>query len=149
MLALAYQARDLIVAALPTLILFTLLSVYLKHFFFKPLAKALEERRQATEGTKHAAENAFEQARRKAAEYEEAFRAARAELYAEQEKFRSQARDEQSRALSEMRAKNETLIADAQKRIEAETAAARGTLNQEAEALAEQIAATVLKGRSN
>ncbi len=41
MLALAYQARDLIVAALPTLILFTLLSVYLKHFFFKPLAKAL------------------------------------------------------------------------------------------------------------
>ncbi len=149
MQALVYAARDLIVAALPTLVLFTLLSIYLKYFFFKPLAKALEERKQATEGTKHAAHNAFELAKRKASQYEEAFRAARSELYKEQEQFRNEIRGQQASALNEMRAKNDVMIAEARTRIEAETAAARATLDTEAEALAEQIATAVLKGGVN
>jgi F-type H+-transporting ATPase subunit b len=149
LIALAYQARDLIVAALPTLVLFILLSIYLKYLFFKPLGKALAERRQATEGTKHAAHNAFELAKRKAAEYEEAFRNARGELYKEQEQFRAELRAQQSAALADMRAKNEAMLAEARTRIEGETASARLSLDGEAEKLAEEIANTVLKGRMN
>jgi F-type H+-transporting ATPase subunit b len=142
-------ARDLIVAALPTLVVFALLSIYLKHFFFKPLGKALAERKQATEGTGKMAHNAFEQAERKAKEYEEAFRAAKTELYKEQEQFRSDLRNQQSTALASMRASNEAMISEAEARISAETAAARQSLDAEAEALAEQIASAVLKGRLN
>jgi len=149
MQALVYQARDLIVAALPTLVLFTLLSIYLKHLFFKPLGKALAERRAATEGTKHAAHNAFEKAKRKAAEYEASFRDARAELYKDQEAFRNELRAQQSSALAEMRTKNEALLADASARIASETAAAQASIGREAETLADQIASAVLKGRAN
>ena len=149
MQALLISARDLIVAALPTLVLFTLLSIYLKHLFFKPLGKALEERRAATEGTKHAAHNAFEKAKRKAAEYEAAFRDARAELYKEQEAFRNELRGQQSSALSEMRVKSEALLAEATARIASETASAQASIGTEAEKLAEQIAGAVLKGRAN
>jgi F-type H+-transporting ATPase subunit b len=147
LLRLVLQARDLIIAALPTLVLFTFVSIYLKYLFFNPLGKALEARRQATEGTKHAAHNAFEQARRKAAEYEDAFRVARAELYKEQEAFRSSLRAEQSTALADMRSRNEALIAEARTRIEGEAATAHATLSAEAEKLAEQIANSVLKGK--
>ena len=48
-----------------------------------------------------------------------------------------------------MRVKNDALIAEARTRIESETAAARGSLQQEAESLAEQIATTVLTGRAS
>lgn len=149
MQALLFSARDLIVAALPTLVLFTLLSIYLKHLFFKPLAKTLEERRAATEGTKHAAHNAFEKAKRKAAEYEAAFRDARAELYKEQEAFRNELRTQQANALSEMRVKNDALLAEASARIASETVAAQASIGTEAEKLADQIAGAVLKGRAN
>jgi F-type H+-transporting ATPase subunit b len=149
MQALLFSARDLIVAALPTLVLFTLLSIYLKHFFFKPLAKTLEERYAATEGTKHAAHNAFEKAKRKAAEYEAAFREARGELYKEQEAMRNELRTQQSNALNEMRVKNEALLAEASARIAAEAATAQATIGAEAEKLADQIASAVLKSRAN
>jgi F0F1-type ATP synthase membrane subunit b/b' len=149
MQALLFSARDLMVAALPTLVLFTLLSIYLKHLFFKPLANTLEERRAATEGTKHAAQNAFEKAKRKAAEYEAAFREARTELYKEQEAFRNELRTQQASALSEMRVKNDSLLAEASARIASETTAAQASIGAEAEKLAEQIAGAVLKGRAN
>ena len=149
MQALLFSARDLIVAALPTLVLFTLLSIYLKHLFFKPLAKVLEERHAATEGTKHAAHNAFEKARRKAAEYEAAFRDARGELYKEQEALRSELRAQQTTALQEMRVKNDALLAQASAQIAAETATAQASIGAEAEKLADQIAVAVLQGRAN
>jgi F0F1-type ATP synthase membrane subunit b/b' len=149
MQVLLFQARDLVVAALPTLVLFTLLSIYLKHFFFKPLAKTLEERHAATEGTKHAAHNAFEKAKRKAAEYEAAFRDARGELYKEQEALRAELRTQQTNALNEMRVKNETLLREAAARIAAETATAQASIGAEAEMLADKIALAVLKGRAN
>ena len=149
MLVLLFQARDLIVAALPTLVLFTLLSIYLKHLFFKPLAKILEDRHAATEGTKHAAHNAFEKARRKAAEYEAAFRDARGELYKEQEALRTELRAQQTAALQEMRGKNDALLAAASAQIAAETVTAQSSLGAEAAKLADQIAIAVLKGRGN
>ena len=139
MLALVNSARDLIIAALPTLVLFTLLSIYLKHLFFKPLGKALAERRSATEGTQHAAQNAFEKVKHKAAEYEAAFRDARGELYKEQETFRTELRAQQTSSLNEMRVKNDALLKQASARIAGETAAAQASIGTEA----------VLKGRVN
>ena len=43
---------NLLVEAIPTIVFFILLTVYLKHVFFKPMAKILEERRKATEGVR-------------------------------------------------------------------------------------------------
>ena len=50
---------DLLVQAVPTIVFFIILTVYLKYVFFKPLAKILEQRREATEGVRELARRAF------------------------------------------------------------------------------------------
>jgi hypothetical protein len=64
--ATLHQLGDLLVKAVPTIIFFALLTVYLKHVFFRPLAGILEERKKATEGVKQLAQQAFAAANQKA-----------------------------------------------------------------------------------
>src|SRR5215470_18917803 len=76
--------------AVPTFILFFFLLFYLKAVFFKPLEKVLHERDEATTGARKRAEESLAKAEKKAAEYEEALKAARNDLYREQEEMRKQ-----------------------------------------------------------
>lgn len=139
----------LLLRALPTFIILLILHFYLKAAFFKPIEKALKERKAATTGTRKLAEESLRKAEAKAAEYEEKLRAARAEIYREQEGIRKRWRDEQSAAIAAAKANVDAEIKAARQSIGAERDAAIASLSTQSDQLAEQIARTVLAGGSN
>lgn len=139
---------QLLVQALPTFFLVLLLHFYLKSVFFKPLERVLAERREATEGAKEKAAGALARANAKAAEYEEQIRAARADLYREQEEQRRLWRDEQSARIAEARQQAEKALADAKSQLAAQADELRGQLGAETEALAQRITEAVLQGKA-
>lgn len=143
------QVIELVISALPTLFLFFLLFFYLRAFFFSKIERALGERRQATSGTRKAADESLKRAEAKAAEYEEKLRAARGEIYQEQEAVRQQWRDEQAATLAGVRERTATLLQEAKAALDAQVAGARTALASDSEALAEQIAKSILSGRNN
>ena len=59
----------ILLRAVPTFLLVVLLHFYLKSMFFKPLAKVLQARYEATEGARKLAEQSLEQAAAKTAKY--------------------------------------------------------------------------------
>jgi F0F1-type ATP synthase membrane subunit b/b' len=61
---------ELLLKAVPTIIFFALLTLYLKHVFFKPLARILDERKRATEGVRQLAQQAFAAADQKSSEFQ-------------------------------------------------------------------------------
>ncbi len=136
----------LILKALPTLLLVLLLHFYLRAMFYGPLDKVLHERKAATEGTRKLADESLANAERKTRDYEEQLRAARGEIYREQEEMRGAWRHQQSGAIEEARRNAGAMVVEARERIQDETEIARRALEAEAEALAEQIAGSVLRG---
>jgi F-type H+-transporting ATPase subunit b len=139
---------DLILKALPTFFLVLVLHFYLRSMFFKPLEKVLKARDEATAGAQRRAEESLNKAEKKAAEYEEALRQARAQSYREQEEARRQLRTEQAVRTAEARAAAEDSLRQARAGIAEEAAAARKGLELESESLAAQIADAVLRGRT-
>jgi F-type H+-transporting ATPase subunit b len=143
------QLGELVISALPTLFLFFFLYLYLRKFFYSRIERVLAERREATSGTRKAADQSLKRAEAKAAEYEEKLRTARSEIYKEQEEQRKQWRDRQTVELAGAREKTEALIKDAKASLAAQATAAKAALGAESESLAEQIAKSVLAGRKN
>lgn len=138
----------LLLRALPTFLLLLLLHFYLKVVFFRPLDRALKDRDAATEGLRKLAGQALANAEQKAAEYEDALRAERSKLYKEQEQARRRLRDDQAAAVLALRREMEQEIARARDRVAQEKEVQRGALVAQTEALAEQIAGSVLGERA-
>lgn len=139
---------DLIIQALPTFLIVVILHFYLKYMFFKPLARVLAERNEATEGARHKATAALEMADAKAAQYEEQIRSARNEIYREQEEQRRQWREQQSGQIADARKRSEALVGEARAQLAAEAAQARQSLATETQLLAERITRSILRGRA-
>jgi len=138
------QLGGILLRALPTFFLVLLLHFYLKHAFFRPLERVLQKRYEATEGARKLAEASLEKASAKAAEYEAAIRAARMEIYQDQERFRRKMQEERSAALQKSRASAESAVKQAKTELAADVDQARQALGRESEALANQIAASIL-----
>jgi F-type H+-transporting ATPase subunit b len=147
--AILNSLGGLLLSAIPTFVLLIVLHFYLKRMFFVPLDRVLEQRRQATEGARSAAQASLQQASGKAAEYEAAIRAARGEIYKEQEEARRQQRVEQATALEAARRESMELARQARVDLAAEVALARESLALQSEQLAGAIAASILKGTRN
>lgn len=143
------QVGELVITALPTLFLFFFLYFYLRKFFFARIEQVLDERRQATTGTRKAASESLKRAEAKAAEYEEKLRLARGEIYKNQEAQRKEWRDQQSAALASARESTDAMLKEARASLEAQTAEAKVSLGAESDALAEQISRSILAGRMN
>ncbi len=147
--ALLNDLGGLLLSAIPTFVLLIALHFYLKGMFFAPLDRVLEQRRQATEGARSAAQASLQQASEKAAEYEAAIRAARGEIYKEQEAARSKQRMEQAGALEAVRRETMELARQARVDLAAEVALAKESLAGQSEQLAGAIAESILKGTRN
>ena len=143
------SVRQLLLRALPTFAVVAFLYFYLKTMFFRPLEETLEKRKAATSGTRQSASESLGHAERKAAEYEERLRAARGEMYKEQEQLRKKWRDDQAAALAAARGTTDAQIKEARERIEDRKESAKAALDAESDALAERIAQAVLSGRSH
>lgn len=139
---------ELLLKAVPTLILLILLHFYLKWAFYGPVDRLLKKRWEATEGARKAADDSLAKAEAKAAEYEKALQEARAEMYAEQEETRRKREQEQAAALAEARQQVASRVSQAKQELAAEAEAAKASLRTESEALAEEITGAVLERRA-
>jgi F-type H+-transporting ATPase subunit b len=139
---------QLLVQALPTFFIVLLLWVYLKQVFFKPLARILAERDEATLGARRRAAEAMDHAAAKAAGYEEQIRVARNEIYREQEEQRRMWRDEQTEQVAAARKAMEAQVAEAKASLAAQAQAAKQSLGAETQGLAESITRAILQGRA-
>lgn len=143
-----YALADLLVKAIPTVIFFIFLTHYLKRVFFKPLARILEERKQATEGARELAQRAFAEADRKTSEFERALQMARAEIHQEHETLRQKWAEEQVQAIIKTRAEADAKIEQARREIAQEAERAQADLNQSVETLSEHIVSSLLRRRA-
>lgn len=138
---------QILLQALPTFFLVLLLHQYLKAVFFKPLARVLAEREEATAGARRKANEALARAEQKAAAYEESLRAARNDIYREQEEMRRTWQDEQSAQIATARVRSDAAVKDAREQLAREAQAARASLEGNVRMLADQITHTLLQRR--
>jgi F-type H+-transporting ATPase subunit b len=143
--AILQQLGQLLLQAVPTFLLVILLNIYLKHMFFKPLEKVLNQRYEATEGARKAAEESLARASAKTAEYEAALRAARSELYQSQEQLHKQMQDREAAQIAAARQATDAQIKAAKADLAADVQAAKTSLAGDSEALANQIAESILR----
>jgi F-type H+-transporting ATPase subunit b len=138
----------IVLRALPTFVLVVLLHFYLKYMFFRPLHRVLERRYELTEGARVAAEESLARAAAKADEYESALRDARAGIYQNQERFFRTLQQDHERAVAQARANADAAIRQARSELALEAVSARQALAAESDALAEQIAQSLLSRRA-
>jgi F-type H+-transporting ATPase subunit b len=141
------QLGGILLRAVPTFILVVLLHLYLKFIFFKPLERVLRQRYDATEGARKLAEESIARASQKAAEYEAALRAARAETYKEMEQLHRKLQEDRAASVKEARAEADAAVAHAKAVLAADVEALKKNLGAESDALADRIASKILSGR--
>ena len=140
---------ELLLKAVPTILLFVILNVYLKFMFFTPLSKVLAKRREATEGARESAEAGLKNAAQRTAEYEGKLRDAQSEIYLEQEAMRRRWLDQQARLIQETRGKAQAGVLAAKKQIDEDILVAKQDLTGTAHVLAGQIFDALLRRRAS
>jgi F0F1-type ATP synthase membrane subunit b/b' len=108
----------------------------------------LRQRYEATEGARKLAEASLAKASEKAAEYEAALRAARAETYKELEQLRRQLQDDRAVAVRQARASADAAFSRAKATLADELEYLKKNLEAESDALADRIADKILRGRA-
>ena len=141
-----HQLAELLLKAIPTFLLVIVLHFYLKFVFFKPMAKVLQQRYDATEGARKLAEQSLQDAAAKTAQYEAALRAARSEIYQSHEQLHKQLQERETTELNAARQQSEAAIQQARAALAADVEAAKLGLAKDSDALANQIAEAILKG---
>ena len=139
------QLGELLLGAVPTVILLALLYALYTTIVHKPLQRVLEERRSKTEGAIEKSKADVAAADARTSEYEQRLREARAAVFRAQEARRQAALQARSNAVSEARARAQAEVQAAKASIESDRAAAEKGLLGEAEALAREIMRRVLE----
>ena len=126
-------------------IFFVLTTVFLLNtLVFKPILGVIEARMKAVADARTLAQSAAERATAATAEYDQTLQAARSEVYRAMDEKRRIALDRRTTLVAETRNVVERELADAGSRVQQESAAARATLDREADALAGAIVERVL-----
>jgi F-type H+-transporting ATPase subunit b len=139
------QLGELLLGAVPTVILLALLYALYTAIVHKPLRRVLEERRSKTEGAVEKSRADIAAAEARTSEYEQRLREARATVFRAQEARRKAALDARARALNEARSKAQAQVQAAKADIEKDRDAARGGLQAEVQTLAAEIMRRVLQ----
>ena len=140
-----HQLGGLLLGAVPTVILLTLLYALYSAIVHRPLKRVLAERRSKTEGAVEKSRADIAAAEARTSEYEQRLREARAAVFRAQEARRQAALDARSKAVNEARGKAQAQVQAAKKDIEADRVAAQAGLQKDASALAEEIVRRVLQ----
>jgi F-type H+-transporting ATPase subunit b len=139
------QLGELLLGAVPTVILLALLYVLYATIVHKPLRRVLDERRSKTEGAVEKSRADIAAAEARTSEYEQRLREARATVFRAQEARRKLALDARTAALNEARNQAHAQVQVAKTDIQRDRDAALGGLQAEAQALAEEIMRRVLE----
>jgi F-type H+-transporting ATPase subunit b len=139
------QLGELLLGAVPTVILLALLYALYTTIVHKPLRTVLEERRSKTEGAVEKSRADIAAAEARTTEYEQKLREARAAVFRAQEARRQTVLQARTNALNEARSKAQAQVQAAKKDIENDRAAAEKGLPADAAALAQEIVRRVLQ----
>lgn len=140
-----HQLGELLLGAIPTVILLALLYGLYTAIVHKPMRRVLDERRGRTEGAVEKSRADIAAAEARTAEYEQRLREARATVFRAQEARRQAALQARSAAVAEARHKTQAQVQAARKDIEQDCKAAQSALQGEAAALAQEIVRRVLQ----
>jgi F-type H+-transporting ATPase subunit b len=141
---LIQQVGALLLGAVPTVLLFTVLVLAYQFLVQGPLTRTLKERRSRTEGAVEDAHKAITQADARATEYSEKLRQARTEIFKMREQRAKQRSIERDAALDVARKAAATKVAQAKADLDAEAAGARQAIQRTVGELANQVVRAVL-----
>ena len=139
------QVGDLLLGAVPTVVIFLLLYAIYTSLVGNPLRRTLDERRKRTEGAVIKARADIAAAEAKTQDYEQRLREARLVIFKAQEVRRQAAQKARAGAVAEARERAQQQIREARTAIGADIAVARQSLQAESESLASEIIRTILK----
>ena len=139
------QLGELLLGAVPTVVLFTVLYGLYSVIVHKPLRRVLDERRNKTEGAIEKSKADIAAAYARTSEYEQRLREARAALFRGQEAKRQSALQARAQAVAEARNRAQAQVQGAKAEIEKDRAGAEQALQAEAAALAREIVERVLQ----
>lgn len=139
------QIGELLLGAVPTVILFGLLYASYRVVLHKPLEAKLEERRAKTEGAVEKAQADIASADARAAEYEQRLKDARVAVYQAQESRRRKFQEATAAGLAEARAKADAMVRQTRGELEKDVTAARTGLEAESDELAAAVVQAILK----
>lgn len=139
------QLGELLLGAVPTVILLALLYALYAMIVHKPLGRVLAERRAKTEGAVEKSRADIAAAEARTAEYEQKLREARASLFRAQEARRQTAMQARANAVNEARGNAQAKVQAAKQAIDSDRVAAQAGLEKEASSLAQEIVRRVLQ----
>jgi len=139
------QVGDLLLGAVPTMAIFLLLVALYSSLVGRPLRRALDQRRERTEGAILKARADVAAAEAKTQEYEQRLREARLAVFKAQEMRRQAAQKARAAAIAEARERTQQQVREARAAIEQDMAAARQSLQSDADRLASDIIRIILK----
>jgi F-type H+-transporting ATPase subunit b len=139
------QLGELLLGAVPTVILLALLYVLYTTIVHKPLRRVLDERRSKTEGAIEKSRADIAAAEARTSEYEQRLHEARAKLFRAQELRQKAALEARAAALNEARSKAQAQVQAAKADIQRDRETAKAALQGQAQALAAEIIRRVLQ----
>jgi F-type H+-transporting ATPase subunit b len=143
--AILRQIGELLVNSIPTIISVLILWTAYRFLVHGKLHQVLAQRHALTEGAMERAQEEIATAEKRTSEYEQRVREARSQIYKAQQANRQRVMDERNAALAEARKNAGETVKKARAVLETDTVGAKATLEQQANALADQIIATILK----
>ncbi len=139
------QVGQLLLDAIPTVVLLLLLYAIYQYLLRKPMERVLAQRRERTEGAVAKARAEVATAESRTQEYEQKLREARLAIFKAQDARRQQAQQLRTQALAEARQRAQQQLKEAKLAIDKDMAEARANLQGETQRLASDIIRTVLK----
>jgi F-type H+-transporting ATPase subunit b len=138
------QLGELVLGAVPTMILFILLVIVYGYLVRRPLDRVLAERRARTQGAVDRARSAIAAAEAETSAYEEKLRAAKAEIFHARDKKLKQWNAEREAILAQARKHTQERVQGARQEIEQSAQEARLQIVGQSEDLSSRILNAVL-----
>jgi F-type H+-transporting ATPase subunit b len=139
------QLGELLLQSIPTIICFLVAYLGYRFIVHKPMVRVLSERHARTQGAIEKARADVAAAEAKTAAYEQQLREAKLAVFKAQEARRQKALQARTEILNQAREQATAKIAEARAAINRDVEQAKGSLQAEADKLANEVIATVLR----
>lgn len=138
------QVGELLISSIPTAIGLLVVWAGYRYIVHGKLQQVLEQRHALTEGAVQRAQQEIATAESRTAEYEQRLRDARAQVYQSQQANRQRLVEQRNAALAEARQQAVEMVKSARTTLEKDMLAAKQSLEQQANVLADEVIERVL-----
>ena len=139
------QVGTLLIAAIPTALGLLVVWAGYRFIVHGKLQQVLDQRHALTEGAIQKAQQEIAAAEARTANYEQRVREARAQIYQQQQAYRQRVLEQRNAALAAARKQAGDMVKQARAALEKDVLAAKTSLEQQANVLADQVIEQVLR----